>query len=392
MKKYYANIQYALVQAGLWAIYGVLLCYAQNYLLGQQLSNIVVSSIMGLACFGSVIFQLLLTEFVNRSRRITLTMVIIMLSAIILSICGALMWIPITTVGIGVLYGIGIVCLQMLPGFVNAVGMVAIQSGRTVNFGIARGSGSAAYALVSLLVGRWITTSGYNVILSTTMVLCSIVGLTSLIFTSGQCNIMVQEAKTEHVGLLQFFVRHKKFALFLVGCVLCSISHSLTTNYIFQITVSKGGTSTEQGIASAIAGILELPAMFLFIYMVRWVRCDTWVKISGLFFTLKALFIFLAPNVIGLYGAMCFQLLGFALYSVSSVYYAGAVISLNYVVQSQSYLFAAFNIGSILALLIGGQVLEVLNIQTLMLLATAFGFAGLLLFSVCTEKVRKETR
>lgn len=394
MNKRYAGLQYSLVQASVWSIYGVLLCYAQNYLLSQQLSNITVSSILGAACIFAVVFQLILTGLINRrkfsnhGKDISLSKVIIMLSIVILTVCGILMWIPVSAIGIAIIYGVGVVSLQMLPAFVNAMGMSAIQSGRTVNFGVARGIGSGAYAIASFFVGRWMVTMGYNVILITTMVLCVVISLVSYSFHAGQGDITVQEEKAESIGLWKFFAQHRRFTIFLIGCVLCAISHSLTTNYIFQITVSKGGASTEQGIASAIAALFELPAMFLFVYMVKLVRCDTWVKISGLFFALKALFILLAPNVTGLYAAMSFQLLGFALYSVSSVYYAGAVISPKYVLHSQSYLFAALNIGSVLALLIGGPVLETLDIQALMLFATAFGFVGFLLFLASTEKIK----
>ncbi|NLP34448.1 MAG: MFS transporter [Clostridiales bacterium] len=389
MKKYQAHLQYALVQAGVWGLYGSLLCYAQNYLLNKNFSNIFVSGILGVASVCSVIFQIIVTEWVNRSKSITLIKVIIALSTIILYACAILRWKSISNVATAIIYALGIVCLQMLPAFVNAMGMSAIQSGGKVNFGFARGIGSSAYALVSFLVGRWIITEGYDVILFVTMVLCITLSHSSFIFNINHSKVTIQEERTENLGLLQFFRHHQKFSLFLIGCIFCAISHSLTTSYLYQITISKGGTSAEQGIAAAMAALLELPAMFLFLPMVKRVCCDTWVKISGLFFTLKAFFIFLAPNVAGLYGAMSFQLLGFALYSVSSVYYAGNVISPKYVVQSQSYLFVAFNIGGILSLMIGGPILEAFDIQTLMLVATAFGFAGFLLFSLGTEKVKK---
>lgn len=389
MKKYRSHIQYALIQASVWGMYGVLLCYAQNYLLGKNFSNIIVSGILGAAAGCSVIFQIMMTDFVNRSKRITLTMVAISLATIILFACTILRWVPIPSAATAIVYGIGIVGLQMLPAFANAMGMSAIQSGRSVNFGVARGIGSISYALISLLVGSWIITMGYNIILTVTMILCIILGVTSFLFTAKQKKELVAQEVAESLGLLKFLAYHKKFALFLIGSILCSISHSFTTSYLYQITVSKGGTSAEQGIASAIAAIVELPAMFLFIPMVKRVRCDTWVKISGLFYTLKALATFLAPNIPGLYGAMCFQMLGFALYSVSAVYYAGSVIPSKYVVNGQSYLFAALNIGGILALLIGGPVLEAFDIQTLVLLAIVFGFGGFLLFSIGTEKVKK---
>ena len=225
MKKYQSHIQYALIQASIWGLYGVLLSYAQNYLLGKNFSNIIVSGILSAASVCSVIFQIILTEFVNKSKRITLTMVTIALSTMILFASAILQWIPISPVGIAAAYGLGVVGLQILPAFANAMGMSAIQSGKNVNFGVARGIGSGAYAVISFLVGRWIISMGYNVILIVTMILCIMLSYTSFIFTRKQKKEIVGQEMSENLGLLQFLIYHKKFTVFLLGCMLCSISH-----------------------------------------------------------------------------------------------------------------------------------------------------------------------
>ncbi len=52
------------------------------------------------------------------------------------------------------------------------------------------------------------------------------------------------------------------------------------------------------GIAIAIAGFLELPAMALFPWIYKKIRnAGTFMKLSGLFFVIQVLITWMAPNV-----------------------------------------------------------------------------------------------
>ena len=78
---------------------------------------------------------------------------------------------------------------------------------------------------------------------------------------------------------------------------------------------------SQLGIAIAIAGFLELPAMALFPWFHRKMRNPGAIlKLSGVFVVLKAILTLLAPNVLWIYVAQSLQFFAYALFLPASVY------------------------------------------------------------------------
>ena len=99
---------------------------------------------------------------------------------------------------------------------------------------------------------------------------------------------------------------------------------------MYQIALFKGNGDA-QGTAVMIAAIVELVPMVLFARMLCRARCNFWLKLSGIFCTLRLALTLLLPGIAGLYIAQFAQMLGYGLYTVSSVYYVGMVLSLIHI-------------------------------------------------------------
>ena len=100
---------------------------------------------------------------------------------------------------------------------------------------------------------------------------------------------------------------------------------------------------------------------------------------------------FLAPTAGWVYAAQLFQTVGYALYSISSVFYARAVIGPEETVRAQSYLSATSTIGSLVGLSAGGVLCQAFGAQFMLLTAAAAALLGavILLFAVGeTERYR----
>lgn len=72
--------------------------------------------------------------------------------------------------------------------------------------------------------------------------------------------------------------------MILAAGILFYISHNLVSTFMQQITEAKGAGAGEQGTAIAIAGVLELPAMFGFSWLLKKTSCGKLVRFSGLCF------------------------------------------------------------------------------------------------------------
>ena len=172
------------------------------------------------------------------------------------------------------------------------------------------------------------------------------------------------------------------------GCIFLYISHVLLNSFTYQIVESKGGGSSEMGFAMALAAMLELPTLFLFGYMIRKVRADVWFRISGIFFMVKTLGTLLAPNILSFYFVQVFQMFGWALITVSSVYYVNSVMEEQDAIKGQAYMTMTYTLGSVLGALIGGALIDAVGVNTMLSFASVSAAVGMVII-LATARAEK---
>ena len=160
----------------------------------------------------------------------------------------------------------------------------------------------------------------------------------------------------------------------------------MLVNYLYQIIIDRGGNEANQGTASAIAAIMELPIMFLFANLIKWRDSAFWLKLSGIFISLKALLCLLSGSVAGIYAAQLMQMLGYAVLSVGTVYYIRSIMPPEQVTRSQSMFAATQVMGSVLVFATGGFVLAKFSVQALIGISLACGVLGAALLFLCVKK------
>ena len=393
MRKRRANLSYILMQSSLWGIYAVFMSFASNYLIGHGFDGNRISLVLGVSSALSIALQLLAAELVSRRPALPLHRLMLLAGVLMLAGCAVMLFSGSSTGAVGGFF-LTSVLLQILPAMVNSLGMDAIRCGAPVNFGLARGFGSLCYSLVSYAAGMLVARRGFPVIPGFTAAVVAVFLLSVLLF-----HRFVREPLpgTDPRGQVPaalpggFLRRNRRFALFLAGSILLNINNNLICNFMLQIMQAKGAGAGEQGVANALSALLELPAIFAFSALLRRARCGAWVRLSSVFFVLKALAMFLAPTAGWVYAAQLFQTVGYALYSISSVFYARAVIGPEETVRAQSYLSATSTIGSLVGLSAGGVLCQAFGAQFMLLTAAAAALLGavILLFAVGeTERYR----
>lgn len=388
---------YALIQIMIWGGYGVILCYCSNFLKSMSFQDSHVSIVMGTASGLAIIVQLLLAEMIQRIRFLETAWMIALQGAVIL-IAGLLMLQNTNIIAVAVAgIAVGCVALQTLPSLSNSLATESEQAGKPVNFPVARGMGSLAYSIVSLVAGRLIGSMGIRAVVYLTIIIGTILCLAAILFqkvaklhtiqnvVAGD-TIQNSEKEEKNTSVKIFFKKYPFLVLFLIGSILLYINHNLVSTFMQQITEAKGAGASEQGTAIAIAGVLELPAMFGFSYLLKKASCAKWVRLSGLCFLMKAVIIFLAPNYIWLYVAQIFQMGGFAIYTVGSVEYVGSKIEAQDAVRAQTYLATTITAGSLIALYFGGFICQYAGVNVMVATAAVLAFAGFLIICRATKE------
>ena len=366
------SVAYAVIQAALWGVYGFLFSFANRYLLDRGLSDLRIGLILGAATGLSFLLQPILTAVTDRFSAFSCRR-ILALCAGLMSLCAAALPMVSSVALVVVLYALACVCLQVLPAFANALGMRAIHGGITLNFGLARGIGSVCFGVAAQAAVPLIDRFGLN-----SVPICS--ALLGVIFVAAALTFPEQRQitqKTEAATPALAFVRsHGRFMTFLGGVVLLFIGHNVLSNCMFQIAQFKGDGNA-QGTALLIAAVIELPTMFLFTKLLKLAKCEKWLCLSSVFFTLRLVLSLVLPGPIGLCVAQLTQMLGFALFTVSSVYYVGAVIDRRDVVKGQTYLAVSNTLGALLAHFLGGVLIDTMGVGNMLLVCIGLSAVGM---------------
>lgn len=378
------TLSYAAVQFTFWFIYGAALAYASPYLLVCGLTNTHIGVVSAAACTLSVLLQPSLASYADRKESPSVRILLILMSALMLMATGLLiLFTGKNGLLCGILLGLVILLVQLSLPLVNALGTESINAGIPLNFGIARAFGSIGYALMSFSVGQLLARKGAQVhpLALALFCLCFLLSVSVYSFHKVRTG---SEQKNDSGSISAFIHRYPVFSIMLGGCVLIYVSHVLINNYIYQIVVSRGGTSEHMGIVMALAGLLEMITMFLFPVMLKKKESGFWFRLSGAFFALKALGTLLAASIPALYLVQLLQPMGWGLLTVSSVYYVNEIMQEQDRIKGQAYMTMSHTAATIFGSLIGGWLIDRTGVNGMLVTAVICGAAGTLI--VWTQK------
>ena len=378
---------YSCIQALYWMYFAAIMSFSGFFLLGGGFSNTQIGIIAAVAGILSSLLQPVLAGYADRPNSPSLKKMIQIFYAIQLFL-GIGLFFSSSILLTGLLYGISIALLQLLTPFINALGMESINQGLKLNFGLARGMGSVAYAIICYILGIVTVKAGVLTIPASVMIFAvmSLGCLTVFPFMKISRTSSDSFQTKEQINPLVFFRKYRRFSLVLIGCIFIYLSHVLLNNFNFQIAQGKGGGSSEMGTAAAIAAICELPTLFLFSSIIKKIRCDILIRLAGIFFVLKSLGTLLAPGISMYYGVQVFQMLGWGLMTVASVYYVNAVMEPEDAIKGQAYFTMTYTLGSVIGSFLGGALIDFAGVTSMLLFATVSALFGAVIVFFFAER------
>ena len=377
---------YSLVQFVTWSYYAVVLAFASNVLYKFGFSDSRISLFMGIFTALSVAVQVAAGELLSRIKKWDVAGVLVLFGAVML-LCAAVVLLPdcnrILAVG-----AFGVICmlLQTLPSLANSMGMDSIRRGAPTDYSIARGIGSLGYSVTALLTGVLVRRLGVAAVHMLTIGVSVLLILSAVWYRRTIRDLAEAESEENRESKGPFFSRYPRFAVFLFGMAFLCVSHGLLCNFMFQIMTSRGAGAMEQGVATSISSLVELPIMFGFPFMLKKLRCDKWVRIAGFCMLLKPLLILLADSPGGIYLAQATQSIGYGLWVIGSVNYAERVVDQGESIRAQSYHGAVTTVSTVLALSMGGVLIEYLGVQTMVMVSLGCSLVGAVIVLFAAQK------
>ena len=278
---------------------------------------------------------------------------------------------------------------------VNAVNGYYLSRGKSMNFGIARGTGSLGFAVLSWIMGYFVASFGENVI---PIAICFLLVTMLAVLSSFRMERgresgaeMAESAKKPSEipskgdvisrtqgsgwGLIR---KYRKFFLVLAGIVFLFAFHNMVNTYLIQIMERFGGDSSDMGTSIAIAAVCEIPVMVMFSKIAERIRPNRLLKIAGLGFLLKAAAIWLAGTVLLVHASQLLQALSFAILIPASVYYSDEVMEEQDRVKGQAFITAAITVGGMVGNLFGGKIIDAAGVPAMLTIGVACAGAGML--------------
>ena len=386
MKKSTANLSYCLIHASMWGMYAVIIYFANDFLKSQGLSGAMCSLVLGITAAASVLLNIGVSEIIKRTQKVKLYVTTMALAALILLGLGGML----VESKILALSGICLVLtlLQLAPGMCNSLGMDAIAKGAPATYAVARGIGSVAFATVSLVAGNLIEKFGEAAIPVVGGAAAAILILSVLWFHNCVEKHIPETAVAPKVKDEKkkdnFLTKKPMFTLFLLGAALMNVSHYYLVVFLGNVTDALALGKDVQGTAAAVSTYVELPIMLGFAFLSRKMRCNNLLRISCFMFLLKCLGMTFADSAMDIYLAHATQIVGYGLYAIASVTYAGEVMGKEDAVRAQSYLAGTISIGNVVAMSTGG----LMGVNTMMWVSTGCALIGALIVLLAAKKTK----
>ena len=377
--------QYTLLQCFYWVSSCAIMGFATVFLQYRGLSNTLVGMSIGGAAFISIWMQPFLAGVVEKVRGLSLKKMILL---IILAVTAGYLFlglVPLPKMAIVGVYLVLNTLYNSITPLITAMGMEYMNQGYEVNFCISRGLGSVSYAVSAVVLGQLVE-HFFPGILTFAFAGMEILLFTVVVSMQEPESSVVKEEQEPSSSVIEILKGNRPLLLFVAGFGICYMTSSILGTYMINIVRELGGTDGTFGIAAFFCAASEMPAMFLCNYLIRKVSCKKLLKLSSVFFVLRPLVIFLAPNLAAFLG-FALQSLSFGIFTPVSVFFINQELKeKDRVVGQTIFGMVTVGVGSCVGNLAGGFLMDRIGLKTTLGLCVIFAAVGFLI----TQRVKVE--
>lgn len=384
------NVKYAGLMGSFDIVIGSISAYSAVYLVAQGFDEFQVGMITAFANLLASILQPWVGNKVDRSIRLNLTYVNILIVLPSLAFLLGLIFSQKILLLVALFYTLVLTLQATLSPFMSAIGVYLMNNGLKLNYGVCRAVESATFAVTTSILGILVIRFDENMIIFMT-----IVGYILYLWMLRQLHLTFlrdlfkqhrEQIKLNSVPLalektaIKFSHKYPHFKFIIFGSFCFFVGHNFINLFMLQIVENVGGNTQSMGTAVALAAISEAPMMVAFTRINRKFSSRILLMVAAVFFLVKLIITFLAINVTGIYIAQIFQALAFGLYIVASVYYVNHEMDIEDKVKGQSFVTTAHTLGSVVGSLLGGWLINRFDVSVALLFCIIISGVGVIAY------------
>lgn len=388
------DIRYACIHGFYWMICCAMTGYASVFLLDKGFNNAMIGIVLSVSNILAVVGQPAVASYMDKATKLTLRMLVSLILVAIIVLSLVLSFISNTSPLLLLLVIIVFTLMLTMQPFINSLTFAFEKQGIHINFGLARGIGSVAYAVISLILGNIVAVFSPHILpyFYVGLSMCALAFVYTFYLPGHKDEIVHEKRQEEHVQLSmkQFVQKYKTFMFLLVATVFLFFDHSIINNFFIQVVNHIGGNSADMGNAIFLAAVLELPTMALFTKIQKKVGCRQMMMVSAVFFSVKHILTYFAANMFMIYVAQVMQMLAYAVFIPASVYYVSQLVDAHDMNKGQALVTGAMTLASVFASLAGGVLLDALGVSKVLMIGAIVSVMGTVFMFMSVEDVDKK--
>ena len=392
------TIRYTLLNATYFVAFCTIHACAAVYLLANGFSNTEVGILLVVANILSAVLQPFVAGIIDKpgpltNRRFILFSVLVILlgSAVLLLVPGN-KWVIFP-----------VFALIYMIQFVYQPVMTALcfeyqKAGCRIFYGLARGLGSASFAVTAAVIGGLVERSGVTLLLFVniaSMLLSAILIYTFKKPSTIPAEVSCAAGSGASGSASEGAALHTREASGDVGTAsgvpagstAHNFAHNMINDFMIQIIRNLGGGETELGYANFLQAILELPVMAMIGLVLKKISSRSLLTFSGAAFFVKILILVFASNMAMMYLSQSVQLFAFAVFIRAAAFYVSVTIGDLDQVKGQAYVTSAITIGGVFSNLLSGVILDHFGIRPMLLCGTIVCAVGVVIGYIAMKKL-----
>ncbi|MBR5040878.1 MAG: MFS transporter [Clostridiales bacterium] len=387
------TIRYTLINATYFSAFCTIHACAAVFLLGNGFTNTEVGVLLALANIVSAIAQPVIAGIIDKQGTLTNRRFILFSVLVILAGSVILLFSENNKLLIFPIFALIYMIQFAYQPVMTALCFEYQKAGAPIVYGIARGLGSASFAVTSAFIGGLIEENGIKILLYINIAVMVLSAILIFTFKKPEKKIATSEKtdaekdrdsegsekETPNSSFPAFIKAYPAFSLFLVGVICFFFAHNMINDFMIQIIRNLGGAEKELGYANFLQAILELPVMAMIGLILKKLSSKKLLLISGVAFLVKIMILIFATNMGHMYLSQSCQLFAYAVFIPAAAYYVSKTMADHDQVKGQAFVTSAITIGGVFSNLISGVILDNLGIRPMLITGTVVCAVGVVI-------------
>ena len=358
------------------------------FLLYRGVSNTQIGLVTGIGCVSSIFLSPWLTGLLGRSPRLNVRDVLGGVYLFMAAVFILLAYMPMPAVAVMAGYTV-IYCLYMgTYSFLQVMASDYTAAGMDINFGLARGLGSASWAIAAHLLGAAVDATSPAVTGAAFMAATAVMVLLMRTMPVAPSQTGSEEKGGSAIAVLKDY---PVFFMILLGFTLCKVGMTPLLTYLPNIMTNLGGSTGMFGVAIFVMALSETPVMAMAGRWMEKVDILTLTVIGGIAYVARNFIICFATSVPMLMVGMVFQGFSYGLLTVVAAYYAMYRLKGSDQAMGQTMTTVMTNgFGSTIGNVAGGVLQDTLGINSMYIFACGMTVLGALVIIMAKLSDRKK--